>query len=510
VLVVVVALIVIGGAVSFFALIPPLKSTGTGTTQTTTSTTSSAATTCPAVTPVKDGQLTGTTFDAVTEFTLPSPARGPNAVAVAPDGSIWFGENGLPGIGHLFPNGTLTEYALPFTYDAATSSCNELTQLWGVALWNGSAWAVNEDSSQLLGVNPSTGGLSAVTLESQANPYTLTVGPDNHLWFTQIFDGPKIGRVSPGNYSIQYYKLPGNSSWSSAYIVFQNSTRGYVLTINPDLTVYANAVISHLYAFDPQLQNPTFQQVGGNVSLYAPSSVAVGEGGIWVTEHSASSMGFFNTTSSKWTIYPTSTVPYVPWTLTYFDVANGSAVWFNEHYGNKIGVIYDGATRLTEYSVDDPPMGNFTTILSDVNTLTVGLGANRLWFTQWSAGVVGFVNTSYSPPFSISSSSATAGGANSTITIPAGGSAQLKLQLSGQSSSNLSLQFSDNEFNNGTAKSITFTPSVESLQSLSGTEAVTLNVSVASGLVPGEYVAAITLTSGLILSSVYVTIVVTG
>ena len=97
---------------SFFALIPPLKTGGTGTTQTVATQTTNSAT-CPAVTPVKDQQLTGTTFDAVTEFTLPSPARGPNAVAVAPDGSVWFGENGLPGIGHLYPNGTLTEYALP-------------------------------------------------------------------------------------------------------------------------------------------------------------------------------------------------------------------------------------------------------------------------------------------------------------------------------------------------------------------------------------------------------------
>ena len=504
-----IALIVIGGAVSFFALIPPLKTGGTATTQTVATQTTNTAT-CPAVTPVKDQQLTGTTFDAVTEFTLPSPARGPNAVAVAPDGSVWFGENGLPGIGHLYPNGTLTEYALPFTYQSGISACNELTQLWGVALWNGSAWAVNEDSSQLLGVNPSTGAVTSVTLESQASPYTLAVGPDNRLWFTQIFDGPKIGRVSPVSLSIQYFDLPGNSSWSSAYIVFQNTTRGYVLTINPDLTIYPKAVISHLYSFDPQLQNPTFQQVGANISLYAPSSVAIGEGGIWVTEHSASAMAFFNSTTSAWTIYPTSTVPYVPWTLTYFDAANASAVWFNEHYGNKIGVIYDGATRLTEYSVDNPPISNFTTVLSDINTLTVGLGDNRLWFTQWTTGVVGFVNTSYSPPFSVSVASATAGSANPTLTIPAGTSTQLRLQLTGQSSGNLSLQFSDNEFNNGTARSITFTPSVVSLPSLSVTEVQVVNISVASSLAPGDYIAAMTWTNGLILSSVYVAIVVTG
>ena len=51
-------------------------------------------------------------FGAVTKFQLPSPGRNPNAIAASPtDGSVWFGEQSISGAGHLYPNGTLIEYA---------------------------------------------------------------------------------------------------------------------------------------------------------------------------------------------------------------------------------------------------------------------------------------------------------------------------------------------------------------------------------------------------------------
>ena len=120
--------------------------------------------------------------------------------------------------------------------------------------------------------------------------------------------------------------------------------------------------------------------MGENQTLYAPTGLALGEGGLWATEHSASAMAFLNFTTGRWTIYPTSTVPYTPWVLTYFDASNGTAVWFNEHYGNRMGVIYDNATQLTEYNVSNPPLYNLTTITdptSGVNMVTMGLAAGR-------------------------------------------------------------------------------------------------------------------------------------
>ncbi len=489
------AVLIVGGAVSFFAFVPPLSQ------KTSTASTTSQSPSCPAQTPAKDQTLSSKAFDAVIEFTLPSLLSSPNAITVAPDGSVWFGENGLPGVGHLYPNGTLNEYRLPFSTNSEVSVCGELANIWGVAFWNGSAWAANENQPQLEGVNPATGAITNVTLKSETSPYTLAVGPDGDLWFTQVAGGPEIGRVAPGTYAVKYYQLPGNDSWLSAYVAFQNRTLGYVLAINPiSAAVSPNAITSIVYSFDPESPTPAFQQVGSNTTLYEPSSIAVGEGGLWLTEHDGTGMAFFNATSSTWTIYPTSTVPYVPFTLTYFDASNGTTVWFNEHYADKIGAISDGGTRLTEYSVSNPPVNNLSLI---PNTLTMAIGDDRTWFTQWTGNVVGFVNQSYVPPFATSTT-------NESVQIQAGSSARVQLQVSGHDSRSLSIQFSDSEFNNGTAKDIAFTPSPVVLPSLDGTQTLSVGISVGSQLRPGDYVAAITVTDGLVLSSVYVTITVTG
>ena len=59
--------------------------------------------------------LTGEHFGGVWKYQLP-PGRLPNAITVASDGSVWFGEQNLPGIGHILPNATLVEYKWPFQY----------------------------------------------------------------------------------------------------------------------------------------------------------------------------------------------------------------------------------------------------------------------------------------------------------------------------------------------------------------------------------------------------------
>ena len=219
-------------------------------------------------------------------------------------------------------------------------------------------------------------------------------------------------------------------------------------------------------------------------------------------------MVFYNATTSTMTDYPLSSVSYSPVDLTYFDVVNGSTVWFNEHYANRIAMISGNGSFLTEYSESDPPVDNFSNI---DNALTIAMGAHVLWFTGWTANVIGFVNASYVPPFSVS----LAGGAtNSTITVPAGGSTTVQVEIAGHSSGNLSLQFSDNERYDGTPKMLSFAPGGGSngtaIPPLSGSETTTIDISAAKNATAGDYIGAITVTDGLIYRSVYVHIDVTG
>src|SRR5436309_2293874 len=113
------------------------------------SSSTNTSTSCPSFlggTRTLKSNLKTVSFEAVTKFQLPSPGRDPNAVAVSPtDGSVWFGEQSIPGVGHLYPNGTLIEYAWPFNYTSLLSdqgySCSYKTDIWGIALWSGKVWA---------------------------------------------------------------------------------------------------------------------------------------------------------------------------------------------------------------------------------------------------------------------------------------------------------------------------------------------------------------------------------
>ena len=455
-------------------------------------------------------------FGAVTKYLLPDD-RSPNAITVAQDGSVWFAELGTPGVAHLFQNGTLVEYRWPYTYPASSSSsggtgCSDWTNTWGIAVWDGDVWGTNGATDSIVGLNPSTDSFQTIHVETGSFPYTLAVGPDNRLWFTQLPFLPEVGAVDPSSHQVSYYPLPDGANALATSVTFQNATLGYVLTS------FANTNGGEVFSFDPSASNITFTLVGGASPGAAPSSqiatagngpstptgIAVGEGGIWVTEHSTSDMGFYNAKTTQWQAYPTSTVGYVSVTLPYFDVSNGTAVWFNEHFANKLGEICCNGTSLTEYSLSDPPASSISTI---DNAETIALASDRVWFTEMTADFVGFVSDSYNPPFSISLAG------NSTVGMLPGSTTQVQLKLSGTSPAPLSWQFSDSEQFSGAPKNITFAGPGQGFSLNGGAQgwvSASVTVGASQSTPAGRYEALITVTDGLVYRSVYIEIVIAG
>ncbi|HEY6282990.1 MAG TPA: hypothetical protein VIW22_03605, partial [Nitrososphaerales archaeon] len=136
-------------------------------------------------------------FGAVTEYKLPSPDRWPNAVTIETDGSVWFAEEGVPGVAHFFPNnGTVVEYAWSGPSVLKSPLCTP-TASSGIALWNGRVWASDQYSNLLVGISPSGGTPIAVNTTGRADyPYWLAVGPEGSLWFTSANTPAKLGRIS--------------------------------------------------------------------------------------------------------------------------------------------------------------------------------------------------------------------------------------------------------------------------------------------------------------------------
>jgi virginiamycin B lyase len=440
---------------------------------------------------VTRSQLQRGGFGSVTEYLLPEPSRWSNALAVAPDGSVWFGEQAYPGVGHLYPNGTLLEYPWPGSAALGNSS-QYVAGIWGVALWNGMVWGADLDQSKLVGLNPAKECAVTINLPTEAaDPYTLAVSPDGSLWFTSLSGSHVIGRVSQGlSVSIINASLPKGEI--PAQIQFVNSTVAYFVSIDPETNS------GGVYTFNPQNVSETItpRAVGTGYRLVSPNSLSVSNGVVWVVQHYPSVMASYDLETSAWVFYPTSTENYTTTTLPYFVQANGSKIWFNEHYGNKIAVIDTSKGTLTEYSEANPPVENGTDIQND---LTIAMAREGLWFTSTTGNYIGYVDATQSPGFSIGSENRSASAA-----LAPGQKLTLAFEVQGRWSKPLSLQASDTENFSGVPKLISFAFSPSTLPAGAGPVTLFVEVGANGALQPGEYTLAVTATDGLVYQSAYV------
>ena len=126
----------------------------------------------------------------VTEYALPQANSLPTGIATGPDGNLWFAEQ-AGRIGKITPSGTITEYSLAVGVLPSVIIAGLDGKLWFNDLSAGGNAIMSLDTS----------GNVVDTLPiptANAYPYGLAMGPDNNIWFTQLF-GNKIGYVTESN-----------------------------------------------------------------------------------------------------------------------------------------------------------------------------------------------------------------------------------------------------------------------------------------------------------------------
>jgi len=429
-------------------------------------------------------QLQPLQFGAIRKYKLPSE-RSPNAITVASDGSVWFGEQSLPGIAHLYTNGTLVEYAWPFRYKFPAG----FTFIWGIAIWGGCVWASDQADSQLVAVDPNTGGVRTIPLAAGSFPYTMTVAPDDTLWFTEVF--AKVAHVDD-QFNLHEYQLP--DSGTPGQIVFANDSLGYYVDTG-------NVGIANpgIYSFDPSNFSPTLIDPS-TISLIAPTSIALVNGGIWVAQHATSELAYYRFGSHELVQFPTTPVSYVKTTLPYFVAANGSLVWFNEHYANRIGVIDTRSDLLTEYSLSNPPANKTSQI---DNALTFAIGGSRVWFTELTADYVGYIDATYKPSYSFQP-------VKEGLELTVGRSETTTLALQGVSNGKLTITASDSSILTPTPQTISLNLSNNTVPPIHGQVAITLTVTLSDDAIPGQYELLVTATDGLTGQGIYVPLLAMG
>jgi streptogramin lyase len=465
-------LVVVSGALAFVYLTPQGGCQPARATQTTTK------------------ELPKTTFGAVTEYSLPASNPWANGITVAPDGSIWFGEQGIPALARFDPStGGLVEYDLPCY---PSSKIGPVSSVWGITPWNGKIWAADGDANRLIGLNPTDGSVTYLNTTTAVSPYTLAVGPQGSLWFTSLSTPQaRVGRLGT-DLSLTVFNVTGLGKEEPIQMQFVNGTLGYLVALNP----FSSTGEGGLYSFDPRSGGGTIvaQRVGGNFSLTFPDGLSYSDGVVWVTPHYPSNIVAYDVASGSWTTYPTSTINYTYSTLPYFIQASGSSVWFNEHYHNAIAHLNASAGTMTEFSESDPPIANASQVQND---LTIALSPGRLWFTSMTGNYVGFVNASYAPGFSIN-----ADGQNRLPLAP-GNSRTVDLTVDGSWSGPLQVRFSDSESLTSVPKLISITPSTGSIKAGSGPQTLSVTLAAGQDLKAGRYTVDVTVTDGLVSQTAF-------
>ena len=432
---------------------------------------------------VSEFNLPSVNFGAVTKFRLPGD-KFPNGIAALPDGSVWFGEQNVPGLAHLYPNGSMVEYAWPISYSPSTTS------IWGVVEWNGRIWASDALGSQIVGLDPSTATVYAVKLNEAAGfPYTITVGPDRALWFTELFTS-KIGRID-AHCDLKEFAVPQNFGGTPTQIWFKDSASGYYVDAGN-----TTSGLGTLLSFDPNNFSP--QPIDGVFNLRAPSSLASSSDGVWVAQHASSAIAFYNFNTGQWVSFPTSRISYEDTTLPYFIATNGSEVWFNEHYANRMARFDTERGLLTEYSLSNPPASKISGI---DNALTFAIAKDRVWFTELTANYVGYVDAAYKPNFTISQAS------NSDINLKPGGRVIVTFTVSGKSTAPITVQFADTEDITGRPQRIIMNVNITEIQSLNGRETILVSVTAERSLPPGNYTLLVDISNGLVDQGAYLRVV---
>ena len=140
----------------------------------------------------------------LTEYALRTPDSSPFAIAVGPDGNLWFVEATGNAVGRVTPGGQVTEYPLA-SHSATNAALFDI-----VAGGDGNLWFFEALGNQLGRITPS-GSITLFTIPTPAPDAEQGVlGPDGNVWFVER-DAGKVGRITPQG-TITEYALPTQQS----------------------------------------------------------------------------------------------------------------------------------------------------------------------------------------------------------------------------------------------------------------------------------------------------------
>jgi virginiamycin B lyase len=360
-------------------------------------------------------------------FDIKTPTRcsAPNGITTDSAGNVWFVEQNASRLAKYdMSSGNFTEYTLPVNHPIT----------WGMAVTpDGDVWLTDANSSAIIRFDPGSGEFTQYALSRGSFPMQMVLGPEGSLWFTELY-GHKIGVIKPLDGSLNEFDVDVGAGPTG--LAFDSSGSLWIA-----MASFTQGLPSYLLNFDRT--NASFKRYDMPFAIAQPTGVAVDDQGyVWLAEHGLSLLGRFDPRTGGLIEVATSAKAGLDTTLPYWLVKDEAGnIWFNEHYANRIGVLYPQSMVLKEVDIPSrvPTYGNIS------NALTIAADQRgNLWFTEWSAGKIGFVNASMLSDLDVQGPS--------EVNVKVGSNVALELEYasSHESAGPWSLEATDSEQGNGT------------------------------------------------------------
>ena len=230
---------------------------------------------------------------AFTTYVIPTLGSSPEAIAIGPDGNLWFTEFNKAQVGYITPQGVMgREFAFP---------------------------------------------------NSTAASYALTVGSDNNLWFT-IFSLGKVGYVTTAgkfhlfNLSSPYARPIGIATGADGALWFTESAA----SINGQIVPAIGRITTTGTITEYPIPNPVGTTTIAQMSV--PQMIVRGpDDNLWFTDTGNNTIASI-TPDGTITTYPIPTASSQPFTII---AGKSHDLWFTEQ--NAIGHLSITTGKITEY-----------------------------------------------------------------------------------------------------------------------------------------------------------------
>jgi virginiamycin B lyase len=250
-------------------------------------------------------------------FPLPNPAT-PYDIVAGPDGALWFTETYGDRIGRITTDGRITEFAVPPCGSCGPYGSGPLAIAVGS---DGDLWYTRPAES-VIGEATTSGTITEIPIGGvESSPTWLTTGPDGALWFT---DSSGIGRMA----------LDGSLAQVWSGLNYPSS-----IAMGPDGNLWVTGASQDVVAR---------VTAAGRGKLFGlrlncdPQWIAPGAGSLWVACYNLNEISRVSTTGVVTAFPVPGHIPNYPDVLSGITLGPGGAMWFTEYAGERIGQIATG------------------------------------------------------------------------------------------------------------------------------------------------------------------------